>query len=119
MTRDEALAALKDRLSGDAPGEHVGPSVEAVARALRAGEGVSTDEIRAALALLTAYVDEVQHLIIGAARGEGDGDKPRLTWWEVGTLLGFPGGTAAQRATVLARKLGLLGPARRRTDEED
>ncbi len=118
MTRDEALAALKNRLGGDARDGHVGPSVEAVARALRAGRAVSTDEIRASLALLPAYLNEFQRLIIGAAR-ESEGDKPRLTWWDVGTLLGFPGGTAAQRATVLARKLGLIGPARCRTDEDD
>jgi hypothetical protein len=114
MDRDEALATLKDRLPAPTSGDEVWPYVEALAQALRADDDVTTDELAAALSLLPEYLGEIQRLFVEAARADADNERPRMTWYDVGIALGFPPKSAPQRATILARKLGVLPPSRSR-----
>ncbi len=124
MTRDEAIALMAERLNLPADESVVGPAVEAIAARIRRGGSVSDEDLEIALALLLEYVTEVQRTILGACHvqvGETTGGKPkyRLGWFDVGVALGFPGGTAPMRALKMARRVGLVGPARPRSASTD
>lgn len=124
MTREEALAVLAPRAGIDPPGEDepVGPAVEPTLCALRDGADITDGELAAALALMPAYVQEVQRAIVGAARLVPAGGRgSRMTLYEVGIAIGFPPKSASMRAMNLARSLGLAPPAKPRstTDRTD
>jgi len=122
---DAKSRRLEERFgaSGGVRLRHVGPGVEAVAAALLAHEtrprrgrsslppSPGVEDVRVALALLGPYLDEVTAIrgrIIGAARTiDPASGKPWLTWQEIGEALGYPAGSAKQRASKLARRLGV------------
>ncbi len=128
-TVDEVAAAFKlleERFP--ARPDTVGAKVEAVANAAhvltlppekRATLGrvkpANTEEIRAALVFVPIWQSEVDSAIralLVAARLPENPDDPnsraRLTWQEIGLLLGFPTTSAKQRARQLAARLGAL-----------